>query len=235
MPTDFFIYWLNILEALLPRFVTVLLAAVIIAAVFVFILDLLDVRRLLKQRSVFLELTPPANANKTPQATKHLFSVLHGLEASRTLLDKLLRRKVAFSLELVSTKQEGIRYVLRVPENDAATFEQAILSYLPDAKMRRVEDFLPDGINGRVLELRQTGHFAYPLHTQFLLDQHDPMAYLTGTMTKLPSDELIGLQIVVTPANVREAGVIANRMMHNDELVYRLGKTKLPASKILTV
>jgi hypothetical protein len=224
--------WLQTLEGLLPWIVIVVVALAAIAAVVVLVLDLLDTRRLLRQKAVFLELTPPANANKTPEATKHLFAVLHGLEASRTLLEKLLRRKVAFALELTSTKQEGIRYVLRVPESDVSAFEQTVLSYLPDAKLRRVKDFLPEDAKGRVLELKQTGHFAYPLHTQLSLGQHDPMAYLTGIMTKLLPDELISFQIVVSPAKVREAGVITNRIMQNEELVYQLGKKKLPAQKV---
>jgi hypothetical protein len=58
------------------------------------------------------------------------------------------------------------------------------------------------------------------------------MAYLTGMMTKLSPDELIGFQIVASPVKLREAGVIASRMMHNDELVYRLGQRKLPAAKV---
>src|SRR6185295_10500881 len=96
--------WLRTLEGLLPWIIAILVAAVVVGGALVLILDLLDMRRLLKQKAVFLELTPPANANKTPEATKHLFSVLHGLEASRTLQERLLRRKVAFSLEVVSTK-----------------------------------------------------------------------------------------------------------------------------------
>lgn len=225
---------LQTLEGLLPWIVIAVVVAASVAGVIILILNILDFRHLLRQKAVFLELTPPANANKTPEATKHLFSVLHGLEASRTLLEKLLRRKVAFSLELASTKQEGIRYVMRVPESDASTFEQTILSYLPDAKLRRVDDFMPESVGNRVrvVELKQTGHFAYPLHTQLSLDQHDPMAYLTGTMTKLLPGELVGFQIVASPTKVHEAGVITNRMMHNDELVYQLGKRKLPVSKL---
>lgn len=227
--------WLNIAQGLLPWIVGGLVVAAGVVIILILVLNVLDVRRLLKQKAVFLELTPPANANKTPEATKHLFAVLHGLEASRTLLEKLLRRKIVFSLELTSTKKEGIRYVLRVPESDASTFEQAILSYLPDAKLRQIEDFLSQSTTGRVLELKQTGHFAYPLHTQLSLDQHDPMAYLTGTMTKLLPGEMIGFQIIATPAKVREAGIITNRMMHNDELVYQLGRRKLPISKVFDV
>lgn len=226
---------LQTFEGLLPWIVIALVVATCVVGVVVLVLNILDARHLLRQKAVFLELTPPANANKTPEATKHLFSVLHGLEASRTLLEKLLRRKVVFSLELASTKQEGIRYVMRVPESDVSTFEQTVLSYLPDAKLRWVDDFIPESAGNRgvrVIELKQTGHFAYPLHTQLSLDQHDPMAYLTGTMTKLLPGELVGFQIVASPTRVREAGVITNRMMHNDELVYQLGKRKLPVSRV---
>jgi hypothetical protein len=224
--------WLQILEMLLPWIVTGLLAVGLTSFILVLALNLLDIRRLSKQAVVFLELTPPANTDKTPEATKHLFAVLHGLEASRTITDKLLRRKVVFSLELVSTKQQGIRYILRVPRADAANFEHTIVAYLPEVKLRRVDDYLSESSQYRVLELKQTGHFAYPLHTQLSLDQHDPMTYLTGLMTKLSPDELIGFQIITSPTKVREASAIAGRLMHNDELVYKLGKHRLPASKI---
>jgi len=198
---DTAIDWLSILGNVLPYLAAALVAVVLLAGLAILILDLLDARRLARQKSVFLELTPPANTDKTPEATKHLFAVLHGLEASRTLADRLLRRKTVFSLELASTKQAGIRYILRVPEPDAGAFEQTVLSYLPDAKLRRVQDYLPVEQRGRALEIKQAGHFAYPLHTQLSLWEHDPMAYLTGTMTKLEPDELIGFQIVASPVN----------------------------------
>lgn len=198
---DTAIDWLNVFTGLLPLIIGIVVVAGVVALAVILLLDLLDMRRLARQKSVFLELTPPANTDKTPEATKHLFAVLHGLEASRTLADRLLRRKTVFSLELASTKQAGIRYILRVPEPDAGAFEQTVLSYLPDAKLRRVQDYLPVEQRGRALEIKQAGHFAYPLHTQLSLWEHDPMAYLTGTMTKLEPDELIGFQIVASPVN----------------------------------
>ncbi len=229
---DSAIDWLETLTGLLPLIVGAVVIVVAVVITVMLALELLDMRRLTRQKAVLLELTPPASANKTPEATKHLFAVLHGLEASRTFADRLLRRKAVFSLELASTKQKGIRYILRVPEPDADRFEQTVLSYLPDAKLRRVQDYLPIEQWGRAIEIKQTGHFAYPLHTQLSLWEHDPMAYLTGAMTKLEPDELIGFQIVASPVKLREAGVIASRMMHNDELVYRLGRRRLPAAKV---
>lgn len=238
MQTDSIIHWLQRLEGLLPLVVTALAVAVVVGVLVMVILSLLDARRLFKQKTVFLELTPPAQTDKTPEATQRLFSILHGMEGSRSPLDKLLRRKVAFSLEVVSTRKEGIRYVLRVPEDEAENFEQTIASYLPEAKFRRIDDFLPQATDYRkvrVLSFKQTGHFAYPLQTQFMLDRHDPVAYINGTMTQLMPGELIAFQAVVSPTKVREAIIIQNRMSHNEALVTQLGKRRLPASKVFDV
>jgi len=222
-------HWVNIIETLLPLLGIAMTIVVVGLIVTIAVLNLLDMRRLLKQKAVFIELTPPAQADKTPEANQRLFSVLHGLEASRTLLDRILRHKPTFSLEVAGTRDKGICYILRAAENDASTLEQAIVSHLPDAKFRHVDDYIPDVTEHvRILEIKQSGHFAYPLQMQGELWQHDPMAYLTGAMTKLSSDELVALQIVVAPTKVREAYSISKRLLHNEELVSRLGKRKLP-------
>jgi len=69
LPSDL----LPLLEHLLPWVVAVLTLVGLIIVALIFALDLLYRRRLRRQRVVFLELTPPANADKTPEATKHLF------------------------------------------------------------------------------------------------------------------------------------------------------------------
>lgn len=230
-----FLDWLHRLELLLPLTVGVLLAVSCAVALTLMVLTLLNWWFLLREKMVFLELTPPANFNKKPEATQRLFAMLHGLEASRPWAHKLLRRKVSFALEIVSTETDGIRYILRVPTQQLETFERMLASYSTATKFKRVdEDFLqqsPDYTKLRILDFKQMGHFAYPLNTQLVHDQHDPMAYITGAMTKLSGDEMMAFQLVVTPTQVREAGVIANRLVNNSELVYRLGKRKLPMGK----
>jgi hypothetical protein len=209
-----------------------LFLAVFLAAI---TLRLLDFLRLLRQKYVFLELTPPANHAKTPEAARQLFSVLHGLEAGRSAKDKLLRRKVVFSLEIVSTKEQGIRYIARVAQNEAPVFEKTVTSYMPEVKVQRLDEFLPEGMayrRVRVLEAKQTGHFAYPLHAQDASGQHDPMSYLTGAMTKLASGELMAMQLVVTPTTVPEARSISKRLLHNEELLQELGKQRSVFGKI---
>lgn len=221
--------WLYTVQSLLPWIALILTGLVLIYVVLIVSLNLLDMRRLLKQKTVFIELTPPAQTDKMTEANQRLFSVLHGLEAGRTFADKILRHKAAFSLELVSTKDQGIRYILRAAEQDAAILEQAIVSHLSDVKFRRVEDYMPDVTKSfRVLEIKQSGHFAYPIKSQGELWEHDPVAYLTGAMAKPGDNELIALQIVAAPTKVHEAYTISKRLLHNEELVSRLGKRKLP-------
>lgn len=189
---------------------------------------LINLRFLLERPYVFLELTPPAGTDKASVATQRLFSVLHGLDASRTPKERVLRRKVSFSLEVMSTKTEGIRFMLRVPESDADNIERTINSYMPEVKCRRVEDYLGKNRHGRVYVAHQTGHFAYPLHFQSEFAGYDPMAYLSGAMTKLKVGELMALQLVVSPIRVPEARSIQRKLMHNEEHVYELGRRRMP-------
>lgn len=190
------------------------------------ILQILAQRRLLQQKFVFFELLPPANRDKTPLATEQLFSVLHGLDVTRSLLDKLLLRKVVLSLEVVSSRSEGIRYIARISEREADIFRQNINSYMSDVRMRKVKDYLPDEIlyknNRRILPFRQTGHFAYPLEIHETLPQHDPIAYITGAMTKLEPDELIAFQLVASPASVRQAARLEKTILANQNVRAKL-------------
>lgn len=235
LTSDLLTDWLQKLEMLLP-IVVIAVASIVVAIVLVtVILDILDFRRLFKQKSIFIELTPPARTDKTPEANQRLFSVLHGMEGGRPLLDKLLRRKVTFSLETVSTREGGIRYVWRVPESEAAVFEQTVASYMPETRFKRVDDFLSarqDPHSTRVLSFKQTGHFAYPLQTQLALERHDLAAYINGAMTQLLPGELIALQIVVSPAKVREAIITQHKLAHSEVLVTQLGRRGLPAAKV---
>jgi hypothetical protein len=179
---------------------------------------------------VFIELTPPRTANKSHEATSKLFKVLHGLDEVRTRRERLMGYKPSFSLEIVSSRDQGIRYLIRVTERDAPMFERAIASYLPDVRFKRVNDYLTRPVTGKVvrtLGFKQTGYFAYPLQSSVELEDHDPIAYLTGSMTRLQSDELMAVQLVVTPVRVRAAEAIVARLLSNEELLTSLG-TRYP-------
>jgi hypothetical protein len=193
------------------------LAVIIISSVVYLILRILALRDLLHQKTVFLELTPPAFAKKTPMATEQLFNTLYTLGLSMPLRDRLNLRSHTFSFEVVSSRSQGIRYLVRLSKSQRATFQQQLAAYLPDVRFQIAKDYIPKTLEANesisLMEFTQGRHYAYPLASHDVLTQHDPIAYITGSMTKLQPDELIAFQIVLSPAQPREARNIRNKLL----------------------
>lgn len=219
-------HWLDILDKLFPGLIVALSIAISLWLLIAVILKVFRIRRLLARKLTYLELTPPSQSDKTREATQRLFSVLHGLKDGRTSFDKVFGHQSVLSLEVTATREQGIRYIICAAESEVTNIAQTVATYLPDVRIKRIDT--PQSSRGRVLDIKQIGHFAYPLHAHQAYDQHDPMAYLTGAMTKLAVDEVMTFQIVVAPVNVREAGAIAKRIFHNEELLYQLGRKQVP-------
>ena len=153
-----------------------------------------------------LELTFPALTDKSAYATEQLYILLHTLSRQSTLWDRLTQKKNEYCLELVSTKKEGIRYILSANPKYLDIVSSSILSYLPGIKIKEISDYLGNYIGSgvksestKLVELKLKSHFALPLHDQTALSENDPISYITGIMTKLASNEIISLQIVVSP------------------------------------
>lgn len=157
----------------------------------------------------FLELTFPSNTEKTAFATEQLYSLIHTLARQQNRVQGLLKFKKTYSLEIVSTKKQGIRYVMVVPSGDSAVIQQSLLSYTPGIQVKKIEDYLLSNENDNekverdnqigIAELKLSQHFGLPLQDQKVLEEHDIIAYLSGSMTKLNNDDLIAFQIVTTP------------------------------------
>lgn len=181
---------------------------------------------------VLLELTPPAFIDRSAQATEALFTAIHGLGMTHSLSEMLLGKIPVFSVEIVSTRKDGIRFLVRAPEERAGTLEQIISSYIPEVKVKRVSDYLKPELKGRILEFKQSRHFAYPLKNFDELSSHDPVGYILSSMTKLPDNELIAYQVVFTPKNVREATELSRRILRNDALPSRQKKRPIVGTVI---
>lgn len=203
-----------------------LVGATLIWFMIVISFRLLQWRRILRRKSVLLELTPPAHTARVPRATQELFTVIHGLRASRTLKQKLLRHDVVLSLEVASTRADGIRYIVQTDEQLATSLQQAITAYLPQIKVAEAKDELPDDL--QIMEFKQTGHYAFPLASASWLEQHDPVAYLAGAMTRLTPDEQIHFQLVLMPVELKEAKALARRILGNEDLLSHLSHRKIP-------
>ncbi len=176
-------------------------------------------RRWLARRPVeWLEITPPSSIAKTPEATEQLFTVVHGFHAARPLKDRLLRRLPVMSFEITSSRKDGIRYLVQVASVQARMLEKAIIAYVPDAKVNSIHH--SDNVtSARVIEFKETGHYVLPLTLTSAFAQHDPLAYVTGAMTKLSDDESITMQLVVQPIKLREAGKLAHQILGNENIL----------------
>lgn len=174
----------------------------------------------------WLELTPPSNMTRTPQATNELFNVIHGFHGSRSIGDKILNHPVIMSLEITSNREQGIRYLAQVESRHSETLKQTVTAYLPQIKVATIEAPLQERC--KVTEFKQTGHYAFPLSAVDRLDQNDPAAYLTGAMTNLKPNESIHVQFVLEPVRIQEALSLARRILGNEDLLRRLNSRKLP-------
>lgn len=197
------------------------------------LLVVLRFRRHLTEQTELLELTPPAFTEKSSYTTEQLFGLLHSLGGQRSLIERIFGYKTLYSLEIVSSKQDGIRYLVRVPGKDYHAFSKSALSYMPQLRINKVQDYLSNensASNSRIIEIKLSNHFAYPLKKQNELEQHDPIAYLTGMMTKLSPQELISFQIILSPAKPIEAIRINHLLMRNDDVLEYLNKSSFSSS-----
>lgn len=153
-----------------------------------------------KSDFTFLELQPLKRTELSPSTTEQLFTVLHGLARQQPFVLRLFDVAKTYSFEIVSTKEGGITYLVRVPLDDAELIKKTLLAYLPGLNVKESSDYVDKLANHkRVAFYKFARHFAYPLKHQEALEQNDPIAYLTGSMTKLSDDDLIGFQIAVSP------------------------------------
>jgi hypothetical protein len=222
---DITLSWLHRIEGFIP-----LIAILLGVGLLLWAARFIGARRwLLKRRLTYLELTPPASASKHPLATGKLFSVLHSLGMTITPTDKLLKRKLVWSLEVPASREHGIRYVVGVTKREVTSFRHIIAGYLPEVQVRVIEDYLPANFEGRhvkVIEFKQTGHFAYPLERHDDLETFDPMSHLTSAMTQLKSGELMVLQLIVSPVHLRHASAITAKLLNNEDLLTQLSKKR---------
>lgn len=174
--------------------------------------------KLRNARAAFLEVTPPAHSEKQPAATEQLFAILRRMSSDRETI----------SVEIISSHDEGIRYLIRALPSDIPAIQRHIASYLPEAQFRTLDDFaLPDveaaSQPNRVLELKQTSHYAYPLHPQDDLAASDPVTYLAGAMTKLEPDETIVMQTVLAPHHSYWTARLIGKIMGQGYAILGLG------------
>jgi len=163
-----------------------------------------------KKPVTIFEVLPPTSTEQSSYTTAQLFSSVYGLLRQRNWIYRLLDVLKSYSFEIVSSKDKGIRYILRVPEEDASIVKKSLISYLPGIQVKESEDYINLNFrNGRVIEIKSTNNFAFPLKKQDNLKEYDPIAYVTGTMTKLTENEQVAVQIIISPISHSNNQVIS--------------------------
>jgi hypothetical protein len=190
---------------------------------------LLGVRKLYQRPKVFLELIPSARAVKSPFATEQLFNVIHGINSTLSLLDRILGNNKLISFEIVSSKEQGIRFIACLDASDQALVERNLIAYVPDVRIT-VLDQDPCRVTAkmpvRLLSFKQAGHFAYPLRSHTSTSEHDPIAYLTATMTQLKASEWMAFQLVLSPAPHQITAGLRKRVHSNGRLEDQLKRNR---------
>lgn len=221
-------FWQVLISSLLPFLILLTLGIVIF-----YLRKFLILTRVLKEKSVLLEITPPAFTDKGALTTQNFFSVIHGLRKDWNLKNWLFGSKTIFSLEIVSTLNQGIRYLIRTTPDEAEIIKKDLLSYLPQAKIKKVSEYLPNktqlkGKHFQVIEFKQRKHFAYPLKKHEILTEHDPVAYITGSMTKLSPGDLVSFQMIIAPTVIGETNYIDNLIRKNGDVLGYLNGFRYP-------
>lgn len=193
-----------------------------------------------KRSYTFLEVIPPQETLQSAYTTQQLFTLLHGLARQRSWLLRLIGYQKSYSFEIVSSKNEGIRYLLRVNDEDADLIKKGILSYLPGVRVTVASDYLLPSLDQEkmsVAEFVLSNHFAFPLKRQTELKEHDPIAYITGSMTKLLPDEIVAFQVVASPVNkslIKDIKRISQLIYKNDDLVEGLRRGNWNVLKLIS-
>ncbi|MDD3686350.1 MAG: hypothetical protein PHE56_06245, partial [Bacteroidales bacterium] len=158
-----------------------------------------------RETFVFFEITPPKHTEIASVSTAQLFTLISDLLKQNSWLDKLFVRQHSSSFEIVSAKDCGIRYVLRVPKAISDSVEKSLRSYASGIKLKKIKDYIQNDLvnkkSFKILEFKLAEHFTLPINEQADLTKHDPLAYITGNMTKLKQDEITAMQIIIRPIN----------------------------------
>ncbi len=170
----------------------------LVLSIFIAVLRLVLTSR---KRYIYLEVKPTYKALQSAFSTMQLFSILHSIDRPISLLERVIGVKQTISCELVSTKESGIRYILRVSADDMSLIKKSLLAYLPGIEVKEVFDYLghvhPDHFYA-FKEFKLSKSFLFPLQDQSMLKEHDPIAYITAQMTKLDTNDLVALQFICT-------------------------------------
>lgn len=173
---------------------------------------------------VLLELRIPRNVEKSPQAMEQVLAAINALRnAPGDFKEKYIDGEVTrwFSLEMVSFGGE-VHFYIRTFNRLKSLVEAAFFSYYPDLDIVEVPDYI-DRFPASVVKMYEKGldlwgtemllgnaEF-YPIKTYSDFEQSaeeekkfDPISAFLEVLSKLNTQEFVGIQILIAPAGPEE-------------------------------
>ncbi len=148
-----------------------------------------------------LRILVPKNNEKTPLAAEQMFAALHGIFQKESSFQDY------FSFEIAS-REKYIQFYIHAPIHSKDFVEGQIYSQYPTAEIAEVDDYtleekeniLSGDLKLAGTELALTNLDVYPIKT-FLNFEVDPLAGITGVLSKVEKTEEIWIQILVKPVS----------------------------------
>lgn len=165
---------------------------------------------------VVLEVKVPSNIEKTPKAMEQVFAAIYGIYSFGFRLFQIYLEghltEDWISFELVGFAG-GVHFYIRTPDAYKNIVESAVYSQYPDSEVREVPDYMdiyPRTLPNKTYDIWGTDYHliranAYPIRTYEYFEEIaperrlDPIAAITEVMSKLKNDEMIAIQILVSP------------------------------------
>ena len=154
-----------------------------------------------KLRFVVLRILVPKNNEKTPLAAEQMFATLHGIFRANAPYQEYL------SLE-IAARDKYLQFYACIPTHLKDFVQGQIYAQYPNAEISEVDDYtLDEAERIRSGELKICGadltlinKEVYPIKT-FLNFEVDPLAGITGVMSRVEKDEQIWIQILIKPVS----------------------------------
>ena len=154
-----------------------------------------------KMRFIVLRILVPKNNEKTPLAAEQMFAALHGIfHAEATYQDYI-------SFE-IAARDKFIQFYVCLPTHLKDFAQGQIYSQYPTAEIHEVDDYTQDEMSrihagelslaGADLELINNDVFPIKSFVNF---EVDPLAGITGVLSKVEKDEQIWMQLIVKPVS----------------------------------
>lgn len=148
-----------------------------------------------------LRILVPKNNEKTPLAAEQMFAALHGIFRPENPYQDYLSFEIA-------SREKYIQFYAHVPIHIKDFVEGQIYSQYPTAEISEVDDYTTEefeSIRSRHLkfvgtELGLTKLDVYPIKT-FLNFEVDPLAAITGVLSKVDKGEEIWIQMMIKPVS----------------------------------